>query len=266
MVLLILCILMIQMWDKIGFATKLDALRTSFLMVGIWWISFSQIALWVLKEYPGQFTWGSHVLKKGFHEIWAVFQEIRKQRSMKWFLFSFWFFSMGVQTTMLVAALFGNKEIGVAGTELIITILLIQILGIVGSQLFGELSTRFGNKLSLIIAVSIWITICISAFFIHSHFQFYVLAAMVGVVMGGIQSQARSTYAKLIPEHTVDTASYFSFFDITEKFAIVLGMLTFGLIEHVSGNMRNSTLALSIFFILSLIILLFTKLSFKKKY
>jgi UMF1 family MFS transporter len=266
MILLIICIVMIEMYDKLGFSTKMNALRTSFLFVGIWWVSVSQIAFWYLKEYPGQFKLGSHVFKKGFREIWFVFKEIGHKKTIKWFLLSFWFFSMGVQTTMLVAALFASKELGFAGTKLIFTILLIQILGIGGSQLFGEISSRWGNKLSLSISVIIWIVICVSAFFIQTHEQFYVLAGMVGLVMGGIQSQARSTYAKLLPQDTVDTASYFTFYDITEKFAIVLGMFSFGFIEHLTGSMRNSTLVLSGFFIMSLVILLFTKLQFPKKY
>jgi MFS transporter, UMF1 family len=265
MVLLVLCLVMIMNFEKFGIPSKLYALRISFLAVGVWWFGLSQIAFWYLKEYPGQFKFGSHVFSKGFHEIVAVSKDVHKNASMRWYLFAFWFFSMGVQTTMLVAALFGSKELGVTGTKLIVTILLIQILGIVGASLFGEVSTRRGNKLSLLIMINIWIGICITAYFIRTEVQFYILAATVGMVMGGIQSQARSTFSKLIPAETTDTASYFSFYDITEKIAIVLGMFSFGLMEHLTGSMRSSTILLSIFFIISFVLLSFTNLKFVRE-
>jgi UMF1 family MFS transporter len=161
---------------------------------------------------------------------------------------------------MLVSTLFGSAELHIEGSKLIMTLLIIQILAIVGSTLFAEVSIRKGNKTSLIIMLIIWIGVCISAFYVTTEQHFYMLAALVGLVMGGIQSQARSTYSKLIPADTTDTASYFSLYDITEKIAIVIGMFSFGFIESITGNMRNSTLLLSVYFIISLIILAFTRL------
>ena len=259
MLLLIFNLYTIENYEKFGFSGKLDALRFSFLEVGIWWLLVSQIAFWFLKEYPGQFTFKTSVFSKGFKEIIAVFKSLRKQTSTLRFLLAFWFFSMGVQTIILVATIFGNTELGITGSKLIITILIIQVLAIVGATLFGMVSSRLGNKFSLSTMLLIWISVCITAFFITTDTQFFGLAGMVGLVMGGIQSQARSTYSKLIPEDTTDTASYFSFYDITEKFAIVIGMFSFGLIEQLTGSMRNSTLVLSIFFIVSLVLILFTK-------
>ncbi|HEY4787244.1 MAG TPA: MFS transporter, partial [Bacteroidales bacterium] len=226
MLLLIFNLYTIENYQKFGFAGKLEALKFSFLEVGIWWFLVSQIAFWFLKEYPGKFTLKTSVFSKGFKEIIAVFKTVRKQASTIRFLLAFWFFSMGVQTIILVATLFGSTELGITGSKLIVTILIIQVLAIVGATLFGMASSRWGNKLSLSMMLVIWIAVCVSAYFITTDVQFFILAGLVGMVMGGIQSQARSTYSKMIPEDSTDTASYFSFYDITEKFAIVIGMFS----------------------------------------
>lgn len=260
MILLVISLLIIENYERLGFSVKLDAVRFSFLMVGVWWISVSQIAFWVLKDFPSDNPLNLKVLTRGHREILNVFDRLRHTPVLKRFLLAFFFWSMGVQTVMLVASLFGSNELHIEGSKLIMTILLIQLLGILGSFLFAEVSTRFGNKLSIAIMLVIWIGICVWAFYIQTEMQFFVIAAMVGLVMGGIQSQSRSTYSKMIPEGTTDTASYFSFYDITEKAAIVLGMLSFGLIEHITGNMRTSALVLSGYFLLGLAVILFTRL------
>lgn len=261
MILLIISLLIIENYQRLGFAFKLDAVRFSFLMVGVWWISVSQLAFWILKDYPSDNPLNLKVLTRGHREILNVFDRLRHTPVLKRFLFAFFFWSMGVQTVMLVASLFGSNELHIEGSKLIMTILLIQLLGIMGSFLFAEVSSRFGNKLSIAIMLVIWIGICVWAFFIRTEMQFFTIAAFVGLVMGGIQSQSRSTYSKMIPEGTTDTASYFSFYDITEKAAIVLGMLSFGFIEHLTGNMRTSALVLSLYFLTGLVVLLSVKFS-----
>lgn len=258
--LLIVCLILITFYKSFGFQTDLDAVRFSFLLVGIWWLLVSQIAFWILKEYPAKFKFSLKTFTIGFSEIFKVGRLVFKQPSMDMFLLAFFFFSMGVQTIILVAALFGSTELGITGNKLIVTILIIQILAIVGAWLFGKISTARGNKPSLMIMLVIWIIVCIAAKFVYNEIQFYIIGAMVGLVMGGIQSQARSTYSKLIPTDTTDTASYFSFYDITEKIAIVIGMFGFGFIQQHSGSMRNSALLLSVFFTISLILIVFTKL------
>jgi MFS transporter, UMF1 family len=258
--LLIICLVLIIFYKSFGFENDLQPVRLSFLLVGIWWLLVSQIAFRFLKEYPAKFKVNAGIFTKGFTEIFTVGRLVFKERSMRMFLLAFLFFSMGVQTIILVAALFGSSELGIKGDKLIMTILIIQVVAIFGAWLFGKISSVRGNKTSLIIMLVIWITVCIAARFIITEVQFYILGAMVGLVMGGIQSQARSTYSKLIPQDTTDTASYFSFYDITEKIAIVFGMFSFGFIQHQSGSMRNSTLMLSLFFFISLIIISFTKL------
>jgi UMF1 family MFS transporter len=260
MVLLIINLITIENYKFFGFAGKLDALKFSFLEVGIWWIGIAQISFYFLRDYPGQGRFNVSILTKGFREITLVFASIKKQPVIKVFLLAFFFFSMGVQTVILVASLFGSAELGISGSKLIITIIIIQILGIIGSTIFAEVSTRMGNKFSLIIMLVIWCAICIVAYFIKTENEFYIISAFVGLVMGGIQSQARSTYSKLIPESTINTASYFSFYDITEKAAVVMGMFSFGFIEQLTGSMRNSTITLASFFIIALFIILFLKL------
>ena len=172
---------------------------------------------------------------------------------------------MGVQTIMLVAANFGEKILHLGATKLIITILLIQLLAILGAYLMSYLAGKLGNFTVLMLVVIIWIFVCISAYFITSEYQFYALACVVGLVMGGIQSLSRSTYSKLLPENTPDTASFFSFYDVTEKLAIVIGLFSFGYIEEFTGNMRNSAVSLTTFFSLGLVFLVLILLQKRKE-
>jgi MFS transporter, UMF1 family len=250
----------LQNYQLFGFSDSLEAIRFSFIEVGIWWLAVSQIAFYYLREERKEVQWDVTIFTRGFREVFNVFGYIKKHKTMYRFLLSFFFFSMGVQTIIIVASLFGKAELGISDTMLIMTILIIQAVAILGAFIFGRVSTRFGNRTSLMWMLAIWIFICFSAYKVHTELQFYVLSALVGLVMGGIQSQARSTWSKLIPSGTTDTASYFSFYDSTEKLAIVIGMLGFGIIEQITGSMRNSTLLLSLFFIVSFLIIAFTKL------
>jgi UMF1 family MFS transporter len=260
MILLIFNIFSLQKYQLFGFSDSLEAIRFSFIEVGIWWLTISQIAFYYLREERKVVHWDVTIFTRGFHEVFNVFGYIKKHKTMYRFLLSFFFFSMGVQTIIIVASLFGKAELGITDTKLIMTILIIQVVAILGAFIFGRVSTRFGNRTSLLWMLAIWVFVCFSAYNVHDEYQFYVLSALVGLVMGGIQSQARSTWSKLIPSNTTDTASYFSFYDSTEKLAIVIGMLGFGIIEQITGSMRNSTLLLSLFFIVSFLIIAFTKL------
>jgi len=260
MLLLIFNIFSLQKFQLFGFSDSMEAIRFSFIEVGIWWLAVSQIAFYYLREERKVVHWDVTIFTRGFHEVFNVFGYIKKHKTMYRFLLSFFFFSMGVQTIIIVASLFGKAELGISDTMLIMTILIIQAVAILGAFIFGRVSSRFGNRASLLWMLAIWVFICFSAYKVHTEYQFYVLAALVGLVMGGIQSQARSTWSKLIPSESTDTASYFSFYDSTEKLAIVIGMLGFGIIEQITGSMRNSTLLLSLFFIVSFLIIAFTKL------
>ena len=232
---------------------KAKALQLTFLLVGIWWVVFAQIPFALLPQSPrSERKAKKHVLVNGFHELQLVWKQLVHLPILKRFLGSFFFYSMGVQTVMLVAIDFGIKELKLADEKLIITAVIIQLVAIVGALILSRLSERFGNIPVLIGAVLLWIGVCITGYSIQSEFQFYLLAGLVGLVMGGIQSLSRSTYSKLMPE-TKDTASFFSFYDVTEKMAIVIGLFSFGFIEGLTGNMRNSILVLILFFVVGLL-------------
>ena len=235
-----------------------DALpaRISFLIVGIWWIGFSLIPFYLLPK--GTPNAGSHkynVFTGGFKELAKVWQNVKKLPLLKRFLPAFFFYSVGVQTIMLVAANFGAKELKLPEESLISIILIIQLVAIIGASFTAKLSARFGNVKVLAGIVAIWSLICAGLYFVANAQQFYVAAVLVGLVMGGVQSLSRSTFSKFIPQNIPDTASYFSFYDVTEKLSIVVGLFTFGFVESVTHQMRDSALVLDAFFVIGLLLL-----------
>ena len=255
----------------IGFALVMTmedkglALTITFLLVGLWWVGFAQITFTRLPiNSKTERKAKKHVLVNGFHELKIVFQQVRKMPVLKRYLSAFFFYSMGVQTVMLVAIDFGIKELKLEDAKLIITAVIIQLVAIAGAIAMSKLSAKYGNIKVLIFTVLLWIAVCIAGYFITTEMHFYILASLVGLVMGGIQSLSRSTYSKLMPE-TKDTASFFSFYDVTEKFAIVIGLFSFGLIEGLTHSMRNSLLALITFFAVGLLLLLTTAAVQKNK-
>ena len=232
--------------------------RLSFLLVGLWWWGFGQFSL---KNLPRSIPAGEqnqkNILINGYKELAKVWKQLLKLPVLKRFLFSFFFYNMGVQTVMLAATLYGKSELQIPTKNLIISILIIQLIAIPGAFAISKLSNLVGNFKALILCVIIWIGLCVAGYSlpVKGIYEFYILAVCVGFVMGGIQSLSRSTYSKLMPE-TKDTTSFFSFFDVTEKIAIVIGMFSFGYITEITGSQRSSVLALVIFFILGLIGLL----------
>jgi len=246
--------------------------RITFLLVGIWWASFAQITFSVLPENRTSGILNKGFIADSFSEMKKVYQEIKKLPVLKNFLRGFFFYSMGVQTVMLAATLFGSKLLQLADTKLIITVVLIQLVAIPGAIWVSRLSEKFGNLRVLTGIIVFWIIICLAAYYTayfkeqggNPEFGFYGLAIAVGLVMGGIQSLSRSTYSKLMPE-TKDTASYFSYYDFTEKLAIVFGMFSFGFIEEVTGSMKNSVLSLIIFFVIGFAWLIRAQSLFKLK-
>jgi MFS transporter, UMF1 family len=255
--LLILNLAMIMNWEVFGFSDVGTATRFAFLTVGLWWIGFSHITFMRLPNNVYNKKVEGNPILKGFQELFKVWKELKEQPALKTYLLSFFIYSMGVQTVMLMAVLFGKKEIiGMEDGNLIISVLIIQFIGMAGAYLFSYLSSVMGNIKALAIAVFMWTIICIGAYFlVYTTMDFYITAGLVGLVMGGIQSLSRSTYSKLLPV-TTDHASYFSFYDVLEKIGIVIGMFAFGYIEGFTGSMRNSILALIVFFILGFIVLM----------
>jgi len=258
-ILQLVCLVFVFTIDK-GVASRL-----SFLLVGLWWIAFAQIPFRVLKEAPARPQDKSHnILTSGFKELGNVWQQIKQLKVLKRYLFAFFFYSMGVQTVMLAATLFGSQVLRMSTQDLIVCILLIQLVAILGAIVMARLSNIFGNFQVLMFVVLIWIGICVSAYYTTTATQFYMLAVAVGLVMGGIQSLSRSTYSKVMPE-TKDTASFFSFYDVTEKVAIVIGMFSFGFIQEATGSMRNAIFALVFFFAIGLLGLLGVLLTQRKQ-
>lgn len=253
----IVCFLFVLKPQWFGIKDATFAPRLSFLLVGLWWMSFAQITFSVLpKIKKNRQNQTDDILTKGFAELKKVWQQVKEMPVLKNYLLAFFFYSMGVQTVMLAATLFGSQVLGLPAEKLIVCILIIQIVAIAGAYIMAKLSERFGNFKVLMFVVLIWIGICLFAYFITTEIQFYVVAVLVGLVMGGIQSLSRSTYAKLMPA-THDTASFFSFYDVTEKVAIVIGMFSFGFVQQITGNMRNSIIALILFFAIGFVILFF---------
>lgn len=225
-----------------------EASRISFLTVGIWWIIFAQIPFHYLPETHKVQKQNGNWIFNGFKELKKVFNELQHLNITKKFLSAFFFYNMGAQTVMFLGALFGSKELKLPSDALIITILLIQLVAIVGAYLFSNISEKIGNTRSLLIIVLIWIVVCIAGYFVHTRNEFYFLATGIGFVMGGIQSLSRSTYAKLLPENTADTASYFSFYDVCDRLSTVFGTFMFGLVNQLTGSMRYSLLVLTVIF------------------
>lgn len=238
---------------------KMNVMQFSFVAVGIWWILFSQYSYYYLpKGVKGRKVTGD-VMLNGFRELRKVWGQLKQDVRLKRYLGSFFVYSMAVQTVMLVATYFGAEEIqwgdsDAKRTGLIVSILLIQLVAVAGAVFTSRLSAKYGNIKVLIGINIIWAIICVAAFFVTLPLHFYITAGFVGLVMGGIQSLSRSTYSKFLPE-TQDTASFFSFYDVTEKIGIVIGMLLYGAIDQVFGSMRYSVIFLTLFFVIGIILL-----------
>lgn len=237
------------------------AMRFSFLLVGVWWFVFAQYSFHFLPSDPLKRKMQSDILTRGYSELKKVWSQLQQTPRLKQFLIAFFFYNMAVQTIMYLATLFGVQEIRWPDEQsrqsgLIICILLIQFVAIGGAYLFSFLSGRLGNVMALIISNAVWIALCVAVyFFVHLPLDFYITAAFVGLVMGGIQSLSRSTYSKLLPD-THDHASYFSFYDVCDKVGTVIGTFAFGYINELTGSMRNSIIALVIFFAIGIFLLL----------
>ncbi|EDP70074.1 permease [Flavobacteriales bacterium ALC-1] len=237
-----------------------EAMKISFITVGLWWILFSQYTFYVL---PKGISKGHKVTKdvvfNGLKELKQVWIQLKQSLRLKRYLGAFFVFSMAVQTIMLVAVYFGEEEIAWGSSDaktqgLIVSILVIQLVAVLGAILTSRASAKFGNIKTLIVVNFIWMALCFYAYFMETPIQFYIAASLVGLVMGGVQSLARSTYSKFLPE-TEDTTSYFSFYDVAEKIGIVIGMVIFATIDQITGSMRNAILFLVIFFLAGIFLL-----------
>ncbi len=261
---LLICLAMIIKFQAFGFNNAIEPTRISFILVGIWWFGFAQFTFFNLKDIKPEHP-VSNVISKGFVELGKVIESMKTNVLLKSFLISFLFYNMGIQTVIYMAALFGTEELHLAPQQLIMTVLLIQLIAIAGSQFFAYLSKILGNIKTLLMGIVIWIVICIAAYFIQTAFQYYIIACCVGFIMGGMQALSRATYSLYIPQ-TDDNASFFSFYSITDKISIILGLLSYGWVNQLTHNMRTSILFLISYFIIGgfLLIVLQNKLKYLK--
>jgi UMF1 family MFS transporter len=252
-ILLIINLAVIQNAGAFGLSA-ITIVPSAFVMVGLWWLGFSQIPLNRLPDdRKGKLPPG--VMSKGYEELRKVWQVVKRDRNTLSYLASFFCFNAGVQAVLFLASIFAEKVLGFDTSHLIYLVLILQIVAIGGAELFARVSGAKGNLWALFVMLFIWTGICIAGYFVKTGLDFYALAAAVGIVMGGIQSLARSTYAKFLPEHTPDTASFFSFYDVMDKLSTVTGTFVFGVVEQLTGDMRYSVMSLSVFFVMSLVIL-----------
>lgn len=229
------------------------ASRLAFLSVGIWWLGFSMITYLSLKDTKPTYK-PKNYLSSGFQELKKVLKQLKGMRNVKRFLFAFFAFDMGIQTVIYMASSYGSEELNMGTPELITAILIIQVIAIGGAFLFAFLSKKFGNFTALLVGILLWTMICFIAYFVTDATGFYIMGALVGLVLGGVQSLARATYTKLLPE-TQDTASFFSFLAITDKLAIVVGTMAFGLLSQWIG-IKPAILFLVVFFALGAYLIL----------
>lgn len=252
--LLIACLVMIQKPEWFHITNPTLPSRISFVLVGLWWIGFSQITFNRLpadKPIPHP----RKLFAKGWNELMLVWQIIKQDKNTKRFLASYFFYIAGVHTVIYLATLFADRELGFKDSELILTILLLQLVAVPGALFFAFVSRRKGNKFSLLIQLVIWMIICVGAYATTEKWHFFSIAGLVGLVLGGIQALSRSTYAKLLEDRKEDPTSFFSFLDVLSKIAIVSGTFIFGLVNSITGNMRYSVLTLALFFIIGFFIL-----------
>jgi UMF1 family MFS transporter len=263
-VLMVICLAVIMNATSLGFSgshaeAELSATRVSFILVGIWWAGFSLIPFRVLPASPLTLRAGGKIWSNGYKEILLVWNSLKHQPNIRRYLLAFFFYNSGVQTVMYLAALFGTDVLHLESSSLIATILLIQIVGAIGAQAFAKLSAVKGNRFALVLMNIMWVGVCIGAYLTQTEYQFYVLAIVVGLIMGGIQSLSRATYSKLIPVDSPDHTSYFSFYDVAFNISIVMGVFSYGLVNQLTGDMRNSALFLTLYFIIGASILLTIK-------
>ena len=253
--------------DSNGVVAEIKAMKISFIMVGVWWFLFSQYTFYNLpgRKYYKQLRLNNNpsienknLIFSGFHELKVVWDEIKNNQTLKVFLTAFFIYSIALQTVILVATYFGEAEIswneGEKTFGLILSILLIQLKAVVGAILSAKISERIGNLRTLISLNIIWALICVFGYYVETSTEFYIAAGLVGLVMGGIQALSRSTFSKFIPS-TINNTSYFSFYDVSQKLSIVIGMTLFATIDQITGSMRNSILVFFVFFVVGAIIL-----------
>ena len=257
-ILLLINLIMINFYESFGFESEIIAMKSSFAIVGLWWLGFSQYSFYHLPKGNRGVKIPKNIIWNGFKELKNVYKIIRSSKRFTRFLIAFFVFSFSLQTVLYIASYFGVNEIDWTGSDqtsgLIISILLIQIVAIAGAFIFSRLAQKFGNVIVLTFAIFLWGAVCLYAYYINTPNEFYMIAGLVGLLMGGTQPVARATFSLCIPD-TNDTTSFFSFYDVTEKIGIVFGMLFYAIAAQVTGSVRFSVIIFMFFFFLGAILL-----------
>ncbi len=258
-ILLLINLIMINFYETFGFESEIAAMKSSFAIVGIWWLSFSQYSFYHLPTGNKGVKVPKNIIWNGFKELKGVYKFIRTSKRFTRFLLAFFIFSFSLQTVLYIASYFGVSEIEWASSSeqtsgLIISILLIQIVAIGGAYFFTKMAQKYGNILVLTFAIFLWGAVCLYAYFIKTPIQFYMIAGLVGLLMGGTQPVARATYSLFIPD-TKDTTSFFSFYDVTEKIGIVFGMIFYAAAAQITGSVRFSVIIFMFFFFMGALLL-----------
>ena len=241
---------------------SIQAMRISFLLVGFWWAGFSQYTFYHLPQNLNDVNkkdaFKKSVIFSGFLELKEVWKILIKDISVKKFLIAFFTFSCALQTIILIATYFGEQEILWGENEkflgLILSMLIIQLIAIFGAWLTARVSEKIGNIKTLISLNIIWFILCLVAYFVQYPIEFYIIAGFVGMVMGGTQALSRSTYSKLIPD-TNNTCSYFSFYQMSMIVSVVLGTFMSGIVDQLTGSLRNSIIIFAVIFIFGALLL-----------
>ena len=258
-ILLLINLIMINFYETFGFESEIAAMKSSFAIVGIWWLAFSQYSFFHLPSGNKGVKVPKNIIWNGFKELKGVYKFIRTSKRFTRFLLAFFIFSFSLQTVLYIASYFGVSEIEWTSSSeqtsgLIISILLIQIVAIGGAYFFTKMAQKYGNILVLTFAIFLWGAVCLYAYFIKTPIQFYMIAGLVGLLMGGTQPVARATYSLFIPD-TKDTTSFFSFYDVTEKIGIVFGMIFYATAAQITGSVRFSVIIFMFFFFMGALLL-----------
>jgi MFS transporter, UMF1 family len=254
-ILLALHVLLITCHETFGIAERSLSIRISLGSVGIWWAVFAlPMFLWVpekgpVEEKPAGFSYGTF----GFIRLFKTLKSFGSYKDLAWFLVAFLVYNDGIQTVIVMAAIFGKTALGLDATTLIGTLLMIQFIALPGALGFAKLAEKIQAKRAIVVSLALWIGIVAYAYFIDTALEFWILGGFVGLILGGSQAISRSLYGQLIPKDR--PAEFYGFFTISAKFASVAGPFLFALVSDISDNPRHAILSIGFFFVVGLILL-----------
>ena len=254
-ILLVFILFMSQKPEIFGFSAESSLpYRIGFALVGVWWLGFAQITFRRMPQDSHE-SLPTGFIKSGYRELRHAFADLCKDRNLLFYLSSFFFYSAGVQTVISLATIFAERELSFSSAELIMTVLILQIVAILGAYIFAKMAKALGSKQTLLILIAIWVLICLAAYFTESKTLFFVIAGFVGLVLGGIQSTSRAGFTKLLRSDENDLSSFYSFYDVLFYISVVFGTFAFGLVNQLTQSLRYSVLALVVFFVLAIVLL-----------